>query len=131
MSHNDKSDRLREHPRERFADPIRKLDLAEEFDDLLAEEHDPVDNHRQVTLVHREGLSLILFYFEADGYMPDHEVDGEVSIHVLEGELEIETPDETNRLTDNEILILAPGINHDVEAITETKMLLTVNISDD
>jgi quercetin dioxygenase-like cupin family protein len=124
-------ERLREHPRERFSEKIRKLTLADEFDNLLNEAHEPVDDHRQVTLVHRHGLSLILFYFDKGGFMPDHQVDGEVSIHVLEGELEIDAGDSTTKLGDDEILILAPGVEHDVEALTATKMLLTIDMNDE
>lgn len=125
---SEESDRLREHPKKRFSESVRNLDLGEEFERLLDEPHEPVDNHRQVTLVHRHGLSLILFYFETGGFMPDHEVDGEVSIHVLEGELKVGADGKVHQVEGGEILILAPGVEHDVEAVTETKMLLTIDM---
>ncbi|MFB6264184.1 MAG: hypothetical protein ABEL76_11250 [Bradymonadaceae bacterium] len=119
-------DRLREHPRDRFAPPVRHLDLPDQFEELLSEPHDPVDDHRQITLVKRQGLALILFYFEEDGHIPDHKVDGEVSIHVLDGELTIDTSEGLEHVSGGEILMLSPGVEHDVHATEPTKMLLTV-----
>lgn len=125
---SDDDDRLREHPKDRFSASVRHLNLAEEFDDLLDEPRGNIDNHRQISLVKRHGLSLILFYFERGGTLPEHEADGEVSIHVLDGELEVGTPEGPEPVSSGELLMLAPGVEHDVEAREATKMLLTIGV---
>lgn len=127
----DDDERLREHPKDRFAPSVRHLNLAEEFEELLAEDHEAVDNHRQIALVKRGGLSIILFYFEEGGVLPEHRADAEVSIHVLAGELEIDTPDRTDELGEGELLVLAPDVEHDVEALEPSKMLLTLSTDRD
>jgi quercetin dioxygenase-like cupin family protein len=127
MSEDD--DRLRKHPKDRFSAHVRHLSLAEEFDDLLDEPRGEIDNHRQISLVKRHGLSLILFYFERGGTLPEHDTDGEVSIHVLDGELKVGTPDGYERVASGELLILAPDVEHDVEAVEATEMLLTIGVA--
>lgn len=125
-----KGERLREHPRERFAPRERLLDLDEEFDDLVSEPHDPIDGHRQITVAHRKGLSLVLFHFEKGGHIPDHQVDGEITLHVLDGDLEIETEEDEHRVRSGEMLVLEPGVMHDVEAHAESRMLMTVAVGE-
>lgn len=119
-------DRLREHPRKRFSESARLLDLDDQLDELLAEPHGPVDGHRQIAIAHRRGMTLVLFYFEDGGHMPDHEVDGAVTIHVLDGDLEIQTDDHDHRVESGQMLILNPGVTHDVKAHRESKMLLMI-----
>lgn len=128
---SDVDDRLREHPRDRFSSSVRHLKLEAEFDDLLAEPEGAIDNHRQISLVQRQGLSLILFYFEKGGTLPEHDADGEVSIHVLDGVLEVGISEGAERVTTGELLMLAPGVAHDVEALEATKMLLTIGVLGD
>lgn len=120
--------RLREHPAKRFAPPVRKLDLRDCYQDLLDEPHDATDGHRQITIAHHDSLTLTLFHFEEGSRLPEHVVDGAVTIQVLEGDLEIETKAQKHRLTDGQVLILAPNIEHDVRANADSRMLLTVHL---
>lgn len=122
--------RLREHPRERFAPAERLLDLDEAFEELIEEPHEPVDGHRQITVAHRKGLTVVLFHFEEGGHIPDHEVDAEITIHVLEGELEISTAENDHEVSAGDLLILEPGVSHDVEAREEAKMMLTICVGE-
>ena len=127
---DDTDSRLREHPRDRFAPAERLLDLDDAYEELIDEPHEPVDGHRQITVAHRKGLTIVLFHFEEGGHIPDHQVDGEISLHVLEGDLAIETPDNSHRVRAGQMLILEPGVGHDVEANAETRMLLTISVGE-
>jgi quercetin dioxygenase-like cupin family protein len=124
------SGRLREHPRQRFARRERKLDLDEAFDELLAEPHEPIEGHRQITVAKRRGLCVVLFHFEQGGELPEHAVDGETTIHVLDGSLSIQTAENTHEIGAGEMLILEPLVEHDVRAEAETKMLMTVCVAE-
>lgn len=119
-------DRLREHPRERLAAAVRKIDVAGEAARLRAEPHPPVAGHRQVVLVRRGPVSVVLFVFQADGFLPDHRAEGEVLIQLLTGRLQITAAGEVIELGAGEILSLAPGEPHAVRALRESEMLLTV-----
>lgn len=121
--------RLREHPSRRFDAPARVVDLSECYEELLGEKHKAVDGHRQYTLQRRGALTVILFHFEAGSRIPEHVVDGGVTIHVLDGEIEVKTDDGLHRVKKEQILILDAGVDHDVHALTEARMLLTIQLN--
>jgi quercetin dioxygenase-like cupin family protein len=113
--------RLREHPRERFAPSERIIDLDDCFRELLEEPHEPIEGHRQIAIARRNNLTLVAFHFE-EGAL----VDGQVTIQVLQGRLLVRTRERTHRIDDGQLLVLAPGVRHDLRALRETRMLLTV-----
>ena len=125
---NDSSDRLRQHPSERFAAPVRKLALAQCFEELEAEPRRAADGHRQITIVHEDALTMVLFQFEEGGTLREHAVDGEVTIHVLSGDIAISTPEGDHRVGADELLVLAPGVAHGLHAQAPSRMLLTVHL---
>lgn len=122
------SDRLRTHPAERFADAEQIVDLGECYETLLGEDHKAVDGHRQYTISRHDALTVILFHFNKGSRIPEHTVRGGVTIHVLDGELEIETASEKHTLKTDQLLVLKGGVKHDVHALAETRMLLTIQL---
>ena len=82
-------ERLRPPSHERLAVPVQHVDLAAVTARLRSEAHASVGGHRQVALVRRGPLTVILFAFEPDGFLKEHSADGEVTIHVLAGRLEV------------------------------------------
>lgn len=120
------TERLREHPKDRLADPVQRVSLADAAARLRAEPHEAVSGHRQVALVRHGPVSMILFVFDRDGFLKEHSTDGEVTIHVLSGRLAVTTPTGEERLGAGELLSLAPGQSHAVRAMEPSEMLLTV-----
>lgn len=118
--------RLRTHPKDRLGEPVRKVDLADAAAALRAEPHAPVAGHRQIVLVRRGPVSLILFAFEADGFLREHRAGGEVVIQTLTGRLEVTAGEGVIPLDSGQALSLAPGQVHSVRALEVSDMLLTV-----
>lgn len=119
-------DRLRPPPKERLSAPIQLFDLANAVAKLRAEPHAPVSGHRQVTLVRRGPVSIILFVFDADGSMKEHKADGEVTIHVVNGQLDVTVENSQHTLKTGMIMSMAPGELHALHAPYGCEMLLTV-----
>jgi quercetin dioxygenase-like cupin family protein len=119
-------DRLRTHPKDRLAAPVQRIDLNAAAQRLRAEAHPSVAGHRQVALVRRGPVSLILFLFEADGFLKEHRTDSEVTIQVLAGRLAVTAADELMHVGPGELIALAPGQTHSVRALEASEMLLTV-----
>ncbi|MFZ5623277.1 MAG: cupin domain-containing protein [Gemmatimonadota bacterium] len=119
--------RLRPHPRERFDGPEHVIDLASASADLRAEPHAAVDGHRQVALFRREGITLVLFEFDAGGGIREHRAAGLVTIHVLGGKLTVRTPAAKHELGAGQILVLNPDVPHAVGANEPSTMLLSVH----
>jgi quercetin dioxygenase-like cupin family protein len=123
----DQSDeRLRPHPSNRLAGPAVLLNLPDLARALQAEPHPAKDGHRQVGLIHRGPLRLLLFTFEAGGGLPEHRAPGHVVIHCLRGALHVEAGAAQHRLGPGEVLVLDPSVPHAVQAVAESDMLLTV-----
>lgn len=119
-------DRLRPPPKERLAAPVQLFDLSNAVATLRAEPHAPVSGHRQVVLVRRGPVTIILFVFDADGSMKEHKADGEVTIHVLNGQLDVTVENTVHTLKAGTLLSMAPGELHALHAPYGCEMLLTV-----
>lgn len=118
--------RGRRPPRERFAGSEHAFDLRGVAAGLR-DEHAPVrGGHRQITIYHRTPVTLVLFDFDAGAQLTDHQADAQVTILALAGQLEVSTPAQTHRLPEGSLLVLDPGVRHDVVALEQSQMLLTV-----
>lgn len=102
------------------------MDLTAVAASLRAESHDSVSGHRQIALVRRGPVSLILFLFEQEGVLKEHRTEGQVTIQVLSGRLEITVNGKNTTLGARELLSLAPGEPHSVRAIEPSEMLLSI-----
>jgi quercetin dioxygenase-like cupin family protein len=115
-------------PRERFAGHEHLFDLTAEGDRLRAESGDAYDGHRQITLFRGDGVSIVLFDFDAGGFLKDHAADGYVTVHVLSGDIRMTTATEDYPMAAGSLLVLKPGVTHDLRAETESRVLLTVRL---
>jgi quercetin dioxygenase-like cupin family protein len=115
-------------PRERFEGDEHLFDLAVESRRLRDESGEARDGHRQVTLFRGGGVSIVLFHFEAGGKLKDHAADGYVTVLVLSGEIRMVTGEGPHRMSSGSLLVLRPGVMHDVVAETASSMLLTVRL---
>ena len=113
-------------PRERFAPDALQFDLASAARQLSAEHDEGQFGHRQVALYKHEKTTIALFRFEKGGGLPQHKTPGTVIIQVLDGNLTLEVEGKDHALASGGLLVLAPGVPHNVRAETMTLMLLTV-----
>lgn len=119
--------RTRPAPSERFAGPEHHLQLDEALAFLRREPQVPRAGHRQMTLLHRASVRLVLFAFDAGGTIAQHSAPGVVTIHVLRGSMRVRTPSESYDLRAGDLLTLERDVPHDVEALEESDMLLGVH----
>lgn len=122
------SDRLRARPRHRFSGDTRGFDLMRVYQELREEPHEAVDGHRQIALFKDDSTTVVAFLFEEGSVLPEHRADGLAILHVLDGRLEIETPEEHHEIADDGLLVIRPGIPHEVRAQEPSKMILTVHL---
>lgn len=127
MTHMGSGSRRRP-PRERSAGEEHLFDLVAEGEALGLEPIGEHNGHRQITLFHGDKTSIVLFDFEADGYLLDHAADGYVMIQVLAGDVRLETPEYERSMSAGSLLVLMPGVHHGVRAVTASRMLLTVHL---
>ena len=124
----DPQHRVRSRPQERFAPAEEEVDLNTAAEWLWNEPSAGRHGHRQMALFRHGPMTLALYCFEAGSSLPDHVVDGPVAIQVLKGRLRVHTDTSEHDLAGGQVLRLAPGVKHDVEATERSEMLLTVCI---
>lgn len=125
---DEKSDRLRTHPATRFAETQRQFDLGEVAGKLKGEPQAGEGGHRQETLYRHGRMSVALFVFDRLTRLASHRTKGVVQIQVLKGHLRVTADGTPHDLHAGGLLVLAPGIEHDVVAQQESHMLLTVHL---
>lgn len=123
------SDRLRTPPVERFAGTEHVFDLGAAAAALRDENHPGIDGHRQVSLFHRDGLSLVTFDFEPGGCLADHSAEAYVTILAVAGSFEVSTPSGVHSLPAGSLIVMAPGIVHSVTAGPAGQILLIVDLA--
>ena len=127
-------DRLREPPVERFAADQHAFDVRGEIEVLRAEHAPSAKGHRQKTLYKRDGATIALFLFERGGGLNPHKTNGTVTIHVISGRMRIGTPGLNppgeHILSTDQLVVLAPNVQHDVHALEDSMMLLQVHLHD-
>ena len=119
-------DRLRMPPTDRLAAAVQHVNLADAAIALRAEAHASVAGHRQVVVARHGPVSMILFAFEKGGQLKEHQADGEVILHVLRGRLSVTVAAEEVVLAAGQLLALAPGERHAVDALEESDLLLCI-----
>jgi quercetin dioxygenase-like cupin family protein len=120
--------RLRPAPVDRFAGTEHVYNLADIAAQLRAEPHPAADGHRQMTIAHHGSVALVLFDFEADGRLVDHVADGLVTIQTVVGHVAVRTPEGDHELGAGSLLVLSPGVAHDLHANVPSQVLLTVHM---
>ena len=128
MNENDRNaeDRPRRHPEERFAPPAQAFDLEQAAREIAQEPTATTQRHRQKTLYRHVNTSLALFLFDAGAGLHEHRTSGTVFIQVLSGRLTVHAQGDRHDLCAGQMLVMSPGVPHDVHAEEATRMLLTV-----
>lgn len=128
QSNETPAERTRQHPTERFAPPAQAFDLDAAAAELAAETTTPRAGHRQKTLYRHGPASLSLFLFQPGGELREHRTNGTVFIQVLRGRLTVHAGTHPHDLPAGRVLVIAPGVPHDLHAEELTHMLLTVSL---
>jgi len=123
-----RSERLRAHPRERFAERLQEFTLDAVAARLRKEPQAGEAGHRQQTLYRRGRMSVAMFVFDRLTRLAPHRINGVALIQVLKGRLQVMADGHAHNLDAGRLLVLAPGVEHDVVAQQESEMLLTIHL---
>mgnify|MGYP001544276637 CR=1 FL=1 len=78
------------------------------------------------TIVKEGPLRLTVMGIAAGGVLPTHSTDAHVTIHVLEGEVTCTARGREYALTVGDVLVFAPGVEHEARSAKGGVFLLTV-----
>jgi len=105
------------------------FDLAAEADRLKTESTWQTEGHNAKTLVKHPDFRVVLIALKPGGRMNEHKTDQCVTIHVLVGCLRLHLPDKAIDLPTGALLALGQTVLHDVEALQESVLLLSLGWS--
>ena len=121
--HEDRQHR-RPHPRA-MAAPFLEFDLARELDQLQREPQPP-NGQNAKTLAKYDDLRIVLIALRASARIPGHRAEGRVVVHTLRGHRRMRALERTFDLRAGSLLTLDRGVPHDVEALEDSAVLLTI-----
>ena len=127
MTDNEKTNRTRclIHERDQIEHGI-EIRLSELERSLRSDEAYLRGNHTARTLAHEPDLRVLLIAMKAGGRLEEHRAKATASVHVLSGEIRVGLPDNVVKLSAGSFLLLDQGLQHSVEAETESAFLLTL-----
>ncbi len=114
----------RPHPKP-MAAPYLEFDIASELAQLHREP-DWLSGRNAKTLVKYDDLRIVLMALKADARIPGHHTEGRISIHVVAGHVQVHAEGRTFDLPAGALLALDQELPHDVQALVESAILLTI-----
>ncbi|MFI4917892.1 MAG: cupin domain-containing protein [Phycisphaerales bacterium JB060] len=118
-------DRLRPHPATRFAGDIHVVDLDDAFARLPGESVERRGLSQEALYKHGR-LTTAAFAMRKGARLEDHAVDGEAVLHVLAGEVHLTMDGVGQDVAAGQIVLLAPGVEHAVEATEDARLLMHI-----
>lgn len=109
-----------------LASPVLRFDLREELGKLRAEDTYVHGERNACTLVKEPDFRVVLVALKPGGRLEEHRAPGRLSIQTLEGGVRLGVLEHRVELAQGGMLALEAGIPHDVEAIEESALLLTI-----
>lgn len=102
-----------------------EFDLAAEIKRLHAESTWQNGQNAR-TLLKYDDLRVVLTTLKEGQRIPEHKTDGRITIQVLSGHLRLRASGRTFSLRAGSLLALDKVVPHDVEAVEESALLLTI-----
>ena len=121
------SERSRSQVEKPFSWPQQQFDLNK-VTARLKDGFESRAGHRQEALYKRGRTTMALYLFAHLARLPPHRAKGEVIIQVLDGRIEVSADGNDHDLRAGQLLVLASGVEHDVVAKEESRMLLIVHL---
>jgi quercetin dioxygenase-like cupin family protein len=122
-SHPDVLTRLPE-----LANEVIRKSLSAELEKLKdAESWQREAGRSSETIVKYPEFRIVLVRMKQGSYMSHHRAEGPISMHSVFGKIRVHLPDDrTEELGPGDLLALERGLEHDVEALEECALLLTI-----
>jgi quercetin dioxygenase-like cupin family protein len=102
------------------------FDLAVIDCELRTEDAYDRDRHTARTLVREPAMRVVLVVMKAGATIAQHRSHDTALIHALAGHLRLCLPDRTVDLPAGQLLVIPPDLAHDVEAVVESRFLITL-----
>ena len=82
--------------------------------------------HTARTILRAADLRIVVLVMKAGSRLAEHRAKETASVHVLSGRVRLGLPNGHLELSAGQLLMLEPNVRHDVEATSESTLLLTL-----
>ncbi len=121
------TDRKRPHPTpQQMTGPFLQFDLEAELAQMRREQGWN-DGHIAKTLVKEDDFRVVLIALHADGRLPEHKTDGRFSVQALSGHVQMHALGRTFDVPAGSLLSFEREVPHDVVALEESAILVTIS----
>lgn len=107
--------------------PLMDFNLEKEIAQLHEEEAWLRTGRNSKTLVKQPDFRIVLIALQKGVHLEEHSADARSSIHTLSGHVKLQLLEQTVDLPDGHLLVLDRALEHDVEALEESAILLTIS----
>jgi quercetin dioxygenase-like cupin family protein len=114
----------RPHPQS-MATAYLEFDLERELEHLHQEPGWTTGQNAK-TLIKYDDFRVVLIALRARSGMPGHQTEGRISIQIVRGHIQVRAEGRTFDLPVGSLLALDRGLAHDVEALEDSALLLTI-----
>jgi quercetin dioxygenase-like cupin family protein len=108
-----------------LASPFLEFDLIAEVD-RLHRESTWNTGHNARTLIKYDDLRVVLMAMKAGSRIPEHKANGRICVQVLSGHIRLNASGRAFDLLPGSLLALDERAPHDLEALDESAVLLTI-----
>ena len=113
-------------PSRPLAAPVLVFDLTEEADRLRKEGPWLQHGRNAVTLVKHPDFRVVFMLMKPGTRLQEHHAGGRISVQTVTGHVRLRLKDQVVELHSGHLLALERDVPHDVEAIAESAVLLTI-----
>lgn len=111
-----------------LAEPLLQIDFERELQQLRREDSWQRETGRSSkTLAKYPDFRIVLILMKSGTQMRQHRVEGRISIQQLKGQARVHLANRNVILSTGHLLVLDCGVLHDVEALDESALLLTIS----
>jgi quercetin dioxygenase-like cupin family protein len=111
-----------------LAEPLLQIDLDRELQQLRREDSWQRETGRSSkTLAKYPDFRIVVILMKSGTRMRQHKAEGRISIQQLKGQVCIHLADRKVTMSAGHLLVLDCGVLHDVEALEESALLLTIS----
>ena len=107
--------------------PLMDFNLVDEIAQLHEEEAWLRTGRNSKTLVKQPDFRIVLIALQKGGHLDEHSADARISIYTLSGHVKLQLPEQTVDLPNGHLLVLDRALEHDLEALEESAILLTIS----
>lgn len=115
-----------------LAGPMLTFDLQEQLAQLRREESYQRSGRAGRTLAKSGRMRLVMVAMAPENVIGTHQADSPITVHVLQGHIRYRASGSDHELRAGQVLFFGPGDAHDIRAVQESALLLTLSaIGDD